>query len=219
MIRRVACAAFAALLLSITSAFADGQDIRLDTTTYVGVQGIWAKAKTASSLNLKDYGIGFGFVAGWRAHQYVGLEVGYEQWSNGFDSAPEYRRINKVRTLSGDLYGYYSILKHGWLQPFVTVGIGLSDTHARQVHVWSEPVIDAHGAPVLNADGTAKMQSHRDLVPIISDSGSHLRAGAGVEFTMFNGIAGRLTGRYQPYKFDSNIDNGLSLSLAVLVIL
>jgi hypothetical protein len=34
---------------------------------------------------------------------------------------------------------------------------------------------------------------------------------------MFRGIAGRLTGRYQPYKFGSNIDNGLSVSLALLV--
>jgi opacity protein-like surface antigen len=217
MIFRVTCAAFGALFLLITSANAKVEDIRLDTTTYVGVQGIWAKAKTASSLNLKDSGIGFGFVAGWRAHQYVGLEIGYEQWANGFDSAPEYRRINKVRTLSGDLYAYYPMLKHGWLQPFVTIGIGLSDTHARQVHVWSEPVKDNDGNPVLNADGTKQMQSHRDLVPILSDSRSHLRAGAGVEFTMFNGIAGRLTGRYQAYKFGSDISDGLSVSLALLV--
>lgn len=188
MIGRISVGAACALMLC-APARAELSDV--PGTVYVGASGVYESVGTKSSVQIKDSGMGWNMLAGWRPLKYLGVEGSFQKLYSSNDLGSGDKIDATIQTVSFDALGYMPMGNGGWFQPFITAGVGSSEVRAHQ-------------------QSTATV-----CTLLFSETKFHPRFGGGVEWSMGSKIAGRLTARYEPSM--PAIDHSVSASLSLLV--
>lgn len=201
--------------------------------TYIGFDGqvdhiSWKNAD--SSMYPQDV-MGGGLFLGYRISPYFGVELGY---NSSYDNNKIANKTTVTTTVTDDYgntstidsivkrhfdyrltirefqldgFAYLPLGRTGWFQPFVTAGLGYAEANAR-IRITTP-------TKKTDSNGNSKTVDSVAYTTYFIKQELDWRVGAGIEARVSDSTALRVTVRYKPYSFGSNLDGGASFVFSV----